>query len=343
LWAPVAGSAAALYRWSTSISSIAAIAPKAFGNLSARFWILACLSAGSALAATGSHIEPPTESQFAIATRLDRAGRIIVPVYIDDHGPYRFLLDTGATHSAVSDRLVAELHLTTDSGPALVVHGVTGLVSTQACSFETLRFGSITYAHPRLPVLGGFVLEGLDGILGMDHLTNKRITADFVHDRVTVGESTGRHAGLHDLVLAARTVSGLLLEVDGVADRSAVTAVIDTGASHTLGNLALYTALTRRSRNPAAPATADVIDATQTTESGNVRVVSPIVLGQISVTDTAVTFGDFQVFGFWGLQDRPALLLGMDVLGTLKELTIDYRRHEVLFRTQGVTDLISTF
>jgi Aspartyl protease len=308
--------------------------------------VFACLSAGPAWAATGSHIDPtapPFEPQFAIATRLDRAGRIVVPVYIDDHGPYRFLLDTGATHSAVSDRLVAELQLTIDTGPELIVHGVTGLVSTPACSFKTLRFGNITYPHPRLPVLGGFVLEGLDGILGMDHLINKRITADFIHDRVTVGESAGQHAGLHDLVLAAHTVSGLLLEVEGSADDTVVTAVIDTGASHTLGNPALYAALTRRSRNPAVPPTADVIDATQTMESGNVRVVSPIVLGPIRVTDTAVTFGDFQVFRFWGLQDRPALLLGMDVLGTLRELTIDYRRHEVLFRTQGITELISIF
>ncbi|HKC17222.1 MAG TPA: aspartyl protease family protein [Steroidobacteraceae bacterium] len=305
--------------------------------------VLTGLGAAPGLAATGSHLPPPDESQFAIATRLDRAGRIVVPVYIDEHGPYRFLLDTGATHSAVSDRLVEELHLTTDSGPALVVHGVTGLVSTQACSFETLRFGSISFARPRLPVLGGLVLEGLDGILGMDHLANKRITADFIHDRVTVSESRGQHAGLHDLVLAARTVSGLLLVVDGHADKSVVTAVIDTGASHTLGNLALYAALTRRSQDLGASPTADVIDATQTIEIGNVRIVSPIELGPIRVTDTAVTFGDFQVFSFWGLQDRPALLLGMDVLGTLKELTIDYRRHEVLFRTQGITELISTF
>src|SRR5258706_4721133 len=145
---------------------------------------LACLGAAQACAETETHIAAPAEPQFAIATRLDRSGRIVVPVYIDDHGPYRFLLDTGATHSAVSDRLVTELQLKTDAGPALLVHGVTGLVSTPACSFKTLRFGSITYPNPRLPVLGGYVLEGLDGILGMDHLTNKRITADSVHDRV---------------------------------------------------------------------------------------------------------------------------------------------------------------
>ena len=305
--------------------------------------VLACLGAGQSWAEADTHIAPPVEPQFAIATRLDRSGRIVVPVYIDDHGPYRFLLDTGATHSAISDRLVAELHLTTDNGPALIVHGVTGLVSTQACLFETLRFGSITYPHPRLPVLGGFVLEGLDGILGMDHLKNKRISADFLHDRVTVSESSGGRGSSKYFVVQARTVSGLLLQIDARADIQMVTAVIDTGASHTLGNLALYSALARRSRNLEAPPTADVVDATQTTESGNVRIVSPIEMGQVKVTDTAVTFGDFQVFRFWGLEDKPALLLGMDVLGTVEELTIDYRRHEVLFRTRPGTEIIPGF
>jgi len=305
--------------------------------------LLALLGIAPVFADTETHIAPTVEPQFAIATRLDRSGRIVVPVYIDDHGPYRFLLDTGATHSAVSDRLVTELQLTTDTGPELIVHGVTGLVSTQACSFKSLRFGSITYPNPRLPVLGGYVLEGLDGILGMDHLANKRITADFVHDRVTVGESVGGRGGAKYYVVQARSVSGLLLQIDGRAADQVVTAVIDTGASHTLGNLALYTALARHTRNLEAPPTADVVDATQTTEVGNVRIVSPIEMGQIKVTNTAVTFGDFQVFRFWGLQGQPALLLGMDVLGTLQELTIDYRRHEVLFRTQPGTEVVPGF
>src|SRR5258705_9953801 len=92
--------------------------------------VLACRGAGQAGAETDTHIVPPVEPQFAIATRLDRAGRIVVPVYIDDHGPYRFLLDTGATHSAVSHRLVQELHLVTDTGPPLAVHRAPGLGST---------------------------------------------------------------------------------------------------------------------------------------------------------------------------------------------------------------------
>jgi hypothetical protein len=41
-----------------------------------------------------------------------------------------------------------------------------------------------------------------------------------------------------------------------------------------------------------------------------------------------VTFGDFHVFKVWSLLDEPALVIGMDVLGTLSEFSIDYPRRE---------------
>jgi hypothetical protein len=42
-----------------------------------------------------------------------------------------------------------------------------------------------------------------------------------------------------------------------------------------------------------------------------------------------VIFADFHVFKLWGLDQEPALLIGMDMLGVLERLVIDYRRNEV--------------
>jgi hypothetical protein len=42
-----------------------------------------------------------------------------------------------------------------------------------------------------------------------------------------------------------------------------------------------------------------------------------------------VTFGDLEVFRHWRLDAEPAILLGIDVLGTAAALMVDYRRHEV--------------
>ena len=47
------------------------------------------------------------------------------------------------------------------------------------------------------------------------------------------------------------------------------------------------------------------------------------------ISNLQLTFGDYGVFKSWGLQDKPALLLGMDVLGSLADFNIDYRRAEL--------------
>ena len=51
--------------------------------------------------------------------------------------------------------------------------------------------------------------------------------------------------------------------------------------------------------------------------------------------DGQVTFGNLHVFRVWGLEHEPALLIGMDLLGTVERLVIDYRRREVQLKPRG--------
>ncbi len=50
-----------------------------------------------------------TEPRFVSPTRRDRIGRIWAPVLIDGKGPYRLVLDTGATRSAIAARAALSL------------------------------------------------------------------------------------------------------------------------------------------------------------------------------------------------------------------------------------------
>src|SRR5438874_8726067 len=49
---------------------------------------------------------------FASPTRLDHIGRIIAPVMVNGQGPFRFIVDTGASWSTVSPHLAHTLGLT---------------------------------------------------------------------------------------------------------------------------------------------------------------------------------------------------------------------------------------
>lgn len=45
-----------------------------------------------------------------------------------------------------------------------------------------------------------------------------------------------------------------------------------------------------------------------------------------------VTFGDIYIFDAWKMTKEPALLIGMDVIGLLDSLIIDYKRKELHLR-----------
>ena len=46
----------------------------------------------------------------------------------------------------------------------------------------------------------------------------------------------------------------------------------------------------------------------------------------------SVTYGDLYILKQWKLTHTPAILIGMDTLGLLDTLVIDYKRHELQMR-----------
>ena len=73
----------------------------------------------------------------------------------------------------------------------------------------------------------------------------------------------------------------------------------------------------------------DVTGATLDVQAGS-RIETPsLALGEIMVRNPAMTFADFAIFEHWKMTEEPAMLIGMDVLGLLDTLIIDYRRKEL--------------
>jgi aspartyl protease len=113
-----------------------------------------------------------------------------------------------------------------------------------------------------------------------------------------------------------------------VGRRVKAKAVIDTGAERTLGNLALQNALNRNKKKREVVA-AVVHGATADIADGDVQTVKEATIGDLTLTNLEVIFADFHVFKLWELDQQPAMLIGMDMLGVLERLIIDYRRNEV--------------
>jgi len=274
-------------------------------------------------------VEPASEeAQYAVATRADRIGRIVVPVSINGQGVFHLMLDTGATHSVLTLAAATRLGMNVTDAPVSMVQGVVGRVAAPVVVVDRLQAGSFKLQHMPMAVMDGVVVAQLDGILGVGRLNKMVLTADFVNDRVTVRKSTGHRADTFDTVIKFDVMSNHLIVVDAMAGSVAVRAVIDTGGSRTLGNLALLDEMTSQ-RDGRAGSQLGITDVTENSKNGNALFLPNIQLGDIDIANATIVCSDFDVFHSWQLEKRPALLIGMDVLGQLSEVSIDYLRKEL--------------
>ena len=103
---------------------------------------VALLAAGPAWMATPSGACDPLASGAASvtgATSKDTAGRAVALININGQGPFRFILDTGANRSVLSQALATRLGLS-PSGVG-VVHSVDGAELAMLVNVESLSFG----------------------------------------------------------------------------------------------------------------------------------------------------------------------------------------------------------
>ncbi len=268
------------------------------------------------------------EPRFVAPTRRDKIGRIWAPVSINGQGPFRLVLDTGASHSALTARVAETLGIPVDPSHSIMLRGTTGSVAVPVVPVRTLEVGDLLMEPRRLPIVPD-ALGGAEGILGTDGLANKRIHIDFRRDSITIMRSRNEKAGMGFATIPVKFLRGRLLVVDAWLGGIRVKAIIDTGGQSTLGNEALRTALTERRRKYGVVKPDEVTGATLDVQTGN-RVSTPsLAMGDIMVRNAAMTFADFAIFEHWKMTKEPAMLIGMDVLGLLDTLVIDYRRREL--------------
>ncbi|MDE2294954.1 MAG: aspartyl protease family protein [Gammaproteobacteria bacterium] len=295
---------------------------------------LAALAALVALADPNTTLTPilvqATGPRFVAPTRRDSIGRIWAPVFIDGQGPFRLVLDTGATQSGVTATVASILHLPLGRTPPVLLRGVTGVATVPTVRLDELAIGDLTVAGAVVPILPD-AFGGADGVLGTAGLADKRVFIDFRRDRITITYSHGRYPsrGFETLHFLPNLQTPIIVDarVGGVLTK----AIIDTGGQMTIANDALRDALMHRWFHPRARP--DRIEgATRAVQRGEMIATPMIDLGAITIRDPYITYSNLMIFEHWHLVHRPAILIGMDALGTLDQLVIDYRRHELELR-----------
>lgn len=295
---------------------------------------IGCILAALLVAGLGQPVAAQSDSGaddsllFAVPTSKDHIGRIVASVMINGRGPFRFIVDTGASHSTVSPALVQTLGLQPDANSPIMVNGVTGTASVPSVVIDRLQVGDLSAGPLRLPVVSTPMMAGQDGILGVAGLKAASLVVDFEQNKVSLFRSPRRMPDGFFRVAAKKLASGLITvnaRVGGVRAR----AVIDTGAQRSLGNAALRDALSHwRAESHQAQVT-DVYGSTSEIVHGEMLVAPAIRLGDIQIADVELVYGDFHIFDVWNMNHTPAFIIGMDILGSVRALSIDFQSQNV--------------
>jgi hypothetical protein len=197
----------------------------------------------------------------------------------------------------------------------------------KAVEVDSISVGDLFVGPSTVPIVVD-AFGGAEGLLGTDGMRDKRVFIDFRHDFINISRSQNRRAspGFETVPFLKDDLN--LLIVQAMVGNLPVRAIIDTGAQASVGNLALRAALRRQvDRNQRGE---DVVTgATGAQQTGIGARISPITIGDLAIRDAHITFGDMHIFELWKMNDQPAILIGMDILGLLDTLVIDYRRMEL--------------
>jgi len=270
-----------------------------------------------------------SEPRYVAPTLRDRIGRIWAPVYLNGKGPFRLVFDTGANSSAVVHSVVASLGLPHEERK-VTLHGITGSAIVPVIAVDSIEVGDLSIEGARMPVVSD-VFGGAEGVLGMKGLGDKRVFIDFRNDQIQISRSHGTPVAPGFTRVPVNLSRGQLITLEIRVGSIRTMAVLDTGAQQTIGNNSLREALMRRPRDEKDTT---IVGVTLDVADGTSIPVPPIALGTIKIRNMRVTFGDMFIFDQWDMEKEPAMLIGMDVIGSLDTLIIDYKLSELHMRAR---------
>lgn len=265
----------------------------------------------------------------ALPLSFDTGGRPVVEVAINGRGPFPLVLDTAAQMTGLDEQFIQRAGFTPNGGQTML-HGASGARQVDLYTLGQLTIGPLVRENvtsvPLARGEGEASHGGHDGVLGANLFTGLRLNFEYANRRISIDQHAGRPP------LAGGTPVELLHNVFVLTPmrvgRVEATGVIDTGARHTLCNYALRDALSLRSEDMLV-APAQAAGATGHSFETSSAQVSGVTLTSARLGPMPLRFADAHVFGQLGLAERPALIVGGDVLHRLARFSIDYASRQI--------------
>lgn len=272
--------------------------------------------------------ESPDNAAGNLALSHDAASRLTVAVMIDGKGPFDFVIDTGSDRTVISQELASRLDL--PKGPDVILHEAAGVEQVGTAVIGRLSIGSRVVEGIDAPVLAAANL-GADGMLGIDSLRDEHVVMDFKNKALSATPSSSVEYNPFTIVVRGRSKFGQLILVDAQVRGKKIYVIVDSGAQDTIGNAALQRLLTSRGAPADQKALAEEISVTGRRSPAEIQNVVELHIGALTIRNMQLAFADLHTFDKYGLSDKPAMLLGMDVLSLCDRVTVDFVRREATF------------
>lgn len=258
-----------------------------------------------------------------VLTIGERTDRMTVPVTIGPHGPFPFIIDTGAERSIVSRELAGYLKLPPGNGVRLF--DFTGAADVATVKVPSLTAGTLGTPAMEAPQL--LLADiGAPGMLGIDALQGQKVVLDFNARRMLLRPAR-RHAS-GDFVVRAQSRTGQLIVTKAWFNNQPIAVIIDTGSWLSVGNTAM---LKLAKRTPRSYGPVAITSVTGRNFTANFVAVSNVKIDTIRFDNFGLVFADVPPFDRFGLRDQPALILGMSSLKLFGRVELDFVNREIGF------------
>ncbi|NBW12384.1 MAG: hypothetical protein EBR82_30565, partial [Caulobacteraceae bacterium] len=227
-------------------------------------------------------------------------------------------------------------------GPPILVHGLTSAELTPTVKIARLSFGGRRFNDVYAGVYPRELL-GADGLMGLDVLSRYELEFDLVRRSVSVTPSgpdrlefgtafhTPSRLRRDDCGRTRTGRFGQLILINARVEGIQVDCFVDSGAQYSIGNMALFQALAPGSDRPTQRTLTPVYGVTGQTILAEHENVSQLTIGNRRLGPTSLLFADLHAFEALELVDRPALLLGADVLYRFRRVSLDFGRARMEF------------
>ena len=265
--------------------------------------------------------------------------RVGAAVTVNGHGPFTFVIDTGAGTTSIADTLADRLQLPPQ--PSVIVHGITEARVTRSVAINRLLLSGLGFRNLNCPVFPRDQL-GADGLIGLDVLDRFRLKFNVMRRTASLnvrgvavimgGDMVTGSRLRREGMRSVRGRFGQMIMTQVSVDGAPTAAFIDSGAQYSIGNMALRQAAAARRRDGGRVARqVPLYGVTGQSLSADLALVDDLRFGPQRLGPTPMLFADLHCFDTLELSGRPALLIGADLLGRFREVTLDFPGNLVLF------------